>query len=243
MPYFSVRSVSRALSTLFALATIMALPAHAYKVSPLVMTLEPVGDKSKQDILITNTHDYPLTLEIAATERIVAENGSETETEATEDWIIFPPLAIVQPGKQQRIRVQYAGGAIDKSRAYRIAISQVAVDDGTGNLKVGFNYKFKAAAYVSPKDATFNIVTKSIKPSTGGYMVELENSGNRHAVLTTGSWVGTDSAGKSASIDMSVTGLKEKPLIAPGGKRSVFVPAQVIGDLNGLSSLTVTPER
>jgi len=207
------------------------------------MTMEPVGDGSKQDVIITNTHDYPLTLEITATERAVATDGSETETDASEDWIVFPPLAIVQPGKQQRVRLQYAGGAIKQSKAYRIIVAQVAVDDGAGDLKVGFNYQFKTAAYVAPKGAAFDIQTRSIEPTTGGYTVQLLNAGNRHAVLSTGSWMGKDGAGKEASIDMGVTTLKEAPLIAPGGKRTVFVPKQVLGELSELASLRITPER
>ena len=243
MQHSSLRAMSFALSAFFVLASLIAPPAHAYKVSPLIMTLEPVGDGSKQDILITNTHDFPLTLEISATERSVADDGSETETDASADWIIFPPLAIVEPGKQQRVRVQYAGGALEESKAYRIIISQVAVSDGSGDLKLGFNYKFKTAAYVSPKGATFDIQTKSIQPASGGYNVELQNTGNRHAVLTTGTWTANDSTGKSAAINMGATKLKEVPLIAPGGKRTVFVPQSILGELSGLSALTVSPER
>ena len=239
----SLRSFGGALIGLFALTSVFVLPAHAYKVSPLVMTLEPVGDGSKEDVLITNTHDYPLTLEVTATERSVAADGKETEVDASDDWIIFPPMAIVQPGEQQRVRVQYAGGVIDESKAYRIIVSQVAVNDGSGNLKVGFNYKFKAAAYVTPKDAKFDIQTQSIKPANGGYTVELLNTGNRHAVLSTGTWLAQDAMGKSSEIAMAMTKLKDDPLIAPGGKRIVFVPFELLGGLTGLSSLTVTPER
>ena len=239
----SLRSARHSFALLFVAALVFALPANAYKVSPMVMTMEPVGDSSKQDMLITNTHDYPLTLEITATERSVAEDGKETEKDASEDWIIFPPLAIVEPGKQQRIRLQYAGGAIKESKAYRIVVSQVTVDDGVGELKVGFNYHFKTAAYVAPKGSTFDIQTRSITPQPDGYVVELENTGNRHAVLSTGTWEATDRTGTNASIDMGATKLIDDPLIAPGGKRVVFVPNIILGDLSDLSGLTVTPER
>ncbi len=52
--------------------------------------------------------------------------------------------------------------------------------------------------------------------------VELQNARNRHAVLTTGIWMANDSIEKNAAINMSATKLKEEPLIAPGGKRTVF---------------------
>ena len=240
---FPTCSFARTLLAFSILTFGFVAPAHAYKVSPLVMTLEPTGDGSKEDVIITNTHDYPLTLEVTATERSVASDGRETEIDASDDWIIFPPLAIIEPGKQQRVRVQYAGGVLEQSKAYRIIVSQVAVDDGSGASKVGFNYKFKAAAYVTPKDARFEIETVSIKPASGGYTIELHNKGNRHAVLSTGTWEAKDSSGKSAPLAMAMTKLKDDPLIAPGGKRIVFVPSTLLGGLSDLSGLVVTPER
>lgn len=243
MKTLSARTAGLVASALFGAAILVTPPAYAYKVSPLVMTLEPIGDGAKQDLIITNTHDYPLTLEITATERSISTHGEEDETDASEDWIIFPPLAIVEPGKQQRVRLQYAGGALTESKAYRIIVGQVAVDDGSGNLNVSFNYKFKTAAYVAPKGAVFNIETDSITPADNGYTVELSNSGNRHAVLSSGTWTGTDNTGKSLEIDMTGTEVKQDPLIAPGGSRVVFVPTSVLGDLSGLSNLSVKPER
>lgn len=217
--------------------------ASAYRVKPLIVQLEPTGESAKADLLIENTHDYPLAVEFSASERIISDDGTETEMPKDGDFLIFPPQAVVPPGKTQRIQVRYLGDATTKSRAYRLHIEQADLDSEDTGKRVGFSVAFHPAVYVTPSGARFDVSVKSITPTDNGYEVLAHNSGNRHAVLTSGDWLAKDSSGKTALIDLKIAEIKKAPMIAPGQTRIIQLPAGALNGLSDLKELEISPTR
>ena len=220
-----------------------ALPAHAYKVAPLVMELEPTGQQSQTTVTVTNTHAYPLTLEFTPTKRHVAEDGTETETPADDDFLIFPPQAIVPPGKAQKLRVKYVGETPEMSEAYRLTVNQIPVKRKPTDPAVTLNFKFRTAIYVVPDDVSFDLKTESLRRDGDHYRVRISNSGSRHAVATSGDWLATSSTGKTKTYTGNELGIGELSLIAPNSEREFLLPAEILSELGDLKSIEARPVR
>lgn len=242
---FSYSATMRAVRFALGACLLCTFPfsASAYRVKPLIVQLEPTGESAKADVLIENTHDYPLALEFSASERIIADDGTEKEIPKDEDFLIFPPQAVVAPGKTQRIQIRYLGNTTTESRAYRLHIEQADIDIEETGKRVGFSVAFHPAIYVTPAGARFNISVKSITPTDQGYEVLAHNNGNRHAVLTTGDWLAKDSSGKTALIDLKIAEIKKAPMIAPGQTRIIQLPAGALNGLSDLKELEISPTR
>ena len=107
----------------------MPLPALAFRVEPMSAELASAGPQSKGEIRIENPHDHPITVELVSETRDFDANGKETRTPAEDDFLIFPPQTLVQPGKTQLIRYQYIGDPkISATKAYVINVRQLPID-------------------------------------------------------------------------------------------------------------------
>jgi len=80
--------------------------AYAQRVQPMVFELEPLGKGSTESIRLENNKQRPITVEMNASKIVLDEFGKETNIPADEDFLIYPPQTIVQPGKTQIIKVR-----------------------------------------------------------------------------------------------------------------------------------------
>jgi len=135
MNFLSLKN--RALHVLIGSAALLLLTAQdasAYKVSPLHHYLTLTGKGATSSMVITNSHDYPLTVEMTVERRELSGGKVTQDVPADDDFLIFPPQAIIQPGKKQRVQIRYVGDAVDVSELYRLIVVQVPVslaDDDT----------------------------------------------------------------------------------------------------------------
>ncbi len=218
---------------------------QAYEVSPLIMEMAPSGPDAVENIDIKNPHDYRLILEFSAIERTVGANGVESELSADDDFLIFPPQIIVDPHKSQRVQVRYIGQPLASSKAYRIIIDQVPVKQAEGQTRLDLAYKFRTAVYVIPEGAKFDIAVTHIEPDPdGGLLVNMENNGNRHAVLLSEPWSVIDTGGSTVKIDArEIPDVKKSPLISAGGQRTVSIPASLLKSIGDVQSVLIEPRR
>jgi fimbrial chaperone protein len=132
-----------------------ASPAAAFRVDPMSADLASSGPDAKAEIRIENPHDHPITIELVTEQRDFDANGKETRTPAEDDFLIFPPQTLVQPGKTQLVRYQYIGDPkIPATKAFVINVRQLPIDlkpDAASGMK--FLYNFGLARYVVPEGA------------------------------------------------------------------------------------------
>jgi len=217
-----------------------ATPAEAYQVAPLHHYLDLTGKGATSSLSITNTHDYPLTVELTVQERTFKDGQKQDDIAADDDFLIFPPQAIIAPGKTQRVQVRYVGDPLEASRVYRLVVAQVPVNVSSGEkAAIDIAYNFVSAVYVAPKTAKPDVKVGAIAPSAkGGYDVQIRNDGNYHALLPSFVWTASDGT-KTQVLDTSRVPLGDAPFIEPGGTRTVHVPATAMGDMGALSSLDI----
>ncbi len=165
---------------------LLAAAADAYRVTPLLIELTDQGRDRAGQIRVENTTDRPLTFEAFALDWSISETGERETSPAASPLLIFPPQAIVPPGETQVVRVEWVGGAVERSRDFIVMIEQLPVDftpdqeDGSG---VQFLFNFGAAVHVAPQGASADLNIASARQDGGVAVVRVENTGDRHSYL------------------------------------------------------------
>lgn len=195
--------------------------SYAQRVEPMVFELASSGKNSTTSLRIKNNKSSPLTLEVEPSRISLDEFGNETRTLAEDDFLIYPPQTIVQPGKTQVIKVRYIGDpTIDVSQAYRISVKQLPVDlDLNGASGVGLLLNFNTLANVTPAKAKAELSVSNIEQGDdGNWNITIKNSGNLFARLAQTSWAvsSTTDASKEKKINKEeVSNIIAKKLILP----------------------------
>jgi len=209
--------------------------ASAQTVRPMIYELETLGAKSSESLRIENPRQYPITVEVLANKLSMDELGNETETPADDDFLIYPPQAIIDPGNTQIIRVKYVGDpTIEKSQAYRITVAQLPVDlSGQESSGVGVVFKFKTLANVVPQDAVPNLAITEIiaaqdeETNEDRWLVTIDNSGSRFVRLSQTEWEvsSRDNSSPKQTIDKVRVGqMVDTNLVMPESTLKVSIP-------------------
>lgn len=201
--------------------------AHAFRVSPMVYDLSPSGAQASKTIRVQNTSEEKLPIEIYAEKRIIHEDGSESREPADDDFLIFPPQAILEPNGVQAIRVQYIGDpAIESSKGYVVTVAQIPVD--LNNLEssgVQFTFQFGTSVNIIPQGAKAKISVLSTTAKEGQIAINVKNIGKSYTRLSIGQWILSNNEGKKVTIEGNE--LKEaipQPLIQPNTTRNITLP-------------------
>ena len=218
--------------------------AAAYEVAPLHHYLELVGKNAMSSFAITNTHDYPLTVEMMIEKRIFKNSVHVEDVPADDDFLIFPPQAIIAPGKVQRVQVRYVGESMDESEFFRLIVRQVPVElDSAESNQVNLSYNFNSAVYVAPKGAKSKLVAGAITPSAGGsFDVVVTNEGQYHALLPSLVWTASNGSQKKV-LDSSSVPLGETNFVEPGGVRTINIPAEALDGMRSITALDFSPNK
>jgi fimbrial chaperone protein len=170
---------------------LISLPAHAFRLSPMVVDFSPSGKSATQTLMLDNPGKERVAVQIEVTKRKIDVDGKEDRTELTTDFAVFPEQVTLEPGQKRNIRVTWTG---DQTPAvelpFRLVASQlpVTLNRPTNRADVKVNLKFVlqyvASLYVVPNDAKSKIVVASTKPGKGNQAeVLLKNEGNSRRVL------------------------------------------------------------
>jgi len=202
--------------------------AHAQRVNPMAFELAPSGSDSTEILRVENTSQTKMTIELSAFKINIDKSGKETRIPADDDFLIFPPQAIIASGKVQNIRVKYIGDpAITQSSAYRVKVSQVPVDiTGEQQSAVGLVINFHTLATVSPKNAKVDLQVRSITESSNArWDMVVENTGNKMARLSRTKWDVSDGKTSKKLNAQKVSDMTDTNLIMPGAKMTLSIPA------------------
>lgn len=203
--------------------------AYAFRVEPMSYTLATTGSEARRTLRIRNNRTTPLAVEIEVQRRSMDNAGHLIHEPADEDFLIFPPQTLVQPGASQAVRVQYVGDPEPEvTRVYTIAVRQVPLqdpEDGTAAVEVVF--RFGTAAYVVPQGARADVRVETGIAATDAdrFDVTLHNAGTRHANLQDFDWLFVAPDGSEYALDPEILkAVLGNPMIYPEHRRRIELP-------------------
>lgn len=169
------RPIAMAITMLVAAVLVMAVAgaAWAMRVSPMVSELTTTGAGSAARIEVGNVGSAALPFETRITRMDIDADGNVTETDADEDFLVFPPQGLVPVNGRQVVRVQWIGDPnIETSHAYYLWVRQLpiatdptATPESGGAVSVQVLYTMKALIVVAPPGAEPKVEVVSVTPA------------------------------------------------------------------------------
>ena len=252
---FTVKRLLQLCAVLLASLGLLMAPAHAMRVSPMVIEMDSSGSGAVARIEVQNVNPGRLAFETRVYRLKFDNDGNITEEAADEDFLIFPPQGALSPGGRQVVRLQWVGQQeLPTSEAYYVAVEQLPVAlEPTGTETVGAQvqvlYNMRALVVVAPKGAKPDVEAKSasaaryqLPPAEGqtepvvveGVRIVLKNEGRRHAMMSNFGWKleGTDVDGNWLRVDLTPAELAQAVgtgYVPALGERSFDLPVTGFG--------------
>jgi P pilus assembly chaperone PapD len=219
-------------------------------VTPIHVEMVSAGSGAKNQVSVTNTGTTPLPVETAMEQLQLDENGNRTTSKAGNDFLVFPPQAIIPPGGTQVFRLQWVGEPVlAQSKSYIFSVSQVPVQFPKGQSKVQVVMSFGIIVNVGVPQTTpaLKVVGTGLVTDRAGKRratVTVENPSKTHALLPEGKLSVT---GNGWQQSLTQTEIREKigiGLVQPGKRRKFVLPVDVPAGVTTVqASLDYQPKR
>jgi P pilus assembly chaperone PapD len=224
--------------------------ALAMSVEPLVLDMESLGKGAGHSFKVGNDTALPLPVEISVSRLEIDENGELDYQPAEEEFLVFPPQAIIAEGTAQTFRLQWLGESdIAASRTYRVAVTQIPVKQPDNTSGIQISMSFGVIVNVAPLSGRSAITMSEVKPAKtkdGGPAIALnvKNTGNKHAYLRDAALslsAGTWSQKLTAYEVGQKVGLG---IVQPGKERRFLIPMDVPPGVSDITaSIDYQPEK
>jgi len=234
-----MRSAVLVIVTVFAVQLVTQSTSAAYQLEPISRVFSPSGAKATQSFEVVNSGDRRIAVMIsfAALER--NERYVETNHDAEDEFLAYPPQMILAPGTRQTVRVSWLGTPNPaRELAYRIIVTQVPLeqldhsarseDQPHGQMRVMLNYR--GTLFIRPPKAAPRIVLhgaeiETAADGTRGLAITLDNAGTavglvKDCALRLASTAGGPDIALSSA---ALAGLRNTRVLA-GGRRRYTVP-------------------
>jgi fimbrial chaperone protein len=231
----------------------------AYQLEPISRVFSPSGAKATQSFELVNSGDRRIAVMIsfAALER--SERYVETNRDAEDEFLAYPPQMILAPGTRQTVRVSWLGTPNPaRELTYRIIVTQVPLeqldhsvrkdDQPQGQMRVMLNYR--GTLFIRPAKAAPRIVLRDAEleiaaDGTRGLAITLDNAGTAVGLVKTCALRLASTAGGPA-IELSSAALAElrNTRVLAGGRRRYIVPWPAVlapGRVNVTGQCSVEP--
>lgn len=149
------------------------------------------GRLSQQKFVVTNQFKTPLDVEITPhlLEWIEGKYNAEKETD---DLMVLPDTAVLQPGETRTILIKYFGDPdVQSSKAYIIKFKQVSTNNSknVSGTNVNMAVNFETVLTLLPNKVSSGLQISSIvKEVDGKWLVTVDNVGNKHEWAAKYSW-------------------------------------------------------
>jgi len=231
-------------------AVLLVSPAAAMNVQPVVLDMSVAGASSKSSIQVINDSTKPLPVELVVQKLDLDEKGERLKKPAGDEFVLFPPQAIIPAGAAQVFRVQWVGEPeLRKSQSYILSVNQLPVKlrKEASGMQVVFNFEVVVNVAPAGGEALLKQIAAEIAKDDHGVRrpaITVENAGTMHAYLSeaslrieSGAW----HKSLSASELRQLIGLG---LVQPGVRRRFLVPVDVPQGVSQLSmSLDYKPKQ
>lgn len=202
-------------------ALCLSVSAAAIDVQPVVNVIDLPQDARGVSLAISNPRNVDLPVVFDIVEREIAVDGSETQTAADEEFVIFPAQAMLKPGQTQSVRVQYVGAQPTTSRSFTLFATEVAVSaEELATSGVQRILRIGASVHVAPAGTTPKPVLVSAEAEGTGTRVTIQNEGTRFLYMDNMSL----QFGNKIVEGYDLGNMAGRTLIPPGKSRSFVVP-------------------
>jgi fimbrial chaperone protein len=166
------------------------LTLQAMSVQPLIVDMKAGTRGNSGRIAVTNTFGRAVPVEVTVHPMAMAPTGEiSIGGPATRDFLVFPPTAVIQPGRTQAFRIQWLGNqTMETSANYIVSIAQVPVALDSGQSGIQLVYNFQIMANVAPaRGAPMLAITRAQArlndKGEARAIVSITNNGPAHAYL------------------------------------------------------------
>ena len=245
------------LSAIFAAAflstTLLAnsSPSAAMVVAPVHVEMTSAGSGGRAQVTVTNDSHYPLPVETSVEKMKLDENGGHTLSKAGNEFMVFPPQALIPAGGSQVFRVQWVGEPmLGESQSFILAITQIPLKMSDSKKGVQVVASLGVNINVAPPQATasLKLVGAEIATAKDGKRqptITVENPTKTHALLPQftirltgdGGWSRTMAVGElSSTIGIG--------LVQPGKRRRFTLPVDLPAGVSKVQvALDLKPKR
>jgi hypothetical protein len=211
-----MRTILKTMLAITAASTIAISSAPATTVQPIVIDLNAVGQGTSRTITVENTNAARLPVEIRVEALAFGDDGV-TVSGPSHDLAVFPAQAVIEPGRTQTFRVQWA----------------VTLPAGQSAIQVLYNFQVLVSVAPPRAQANLTVESASIGQDAAGNpapVVVVLNDSATHAYVSRGtlSLVERDASGRA--IFERTLGPSEIQqtigygLVGPGQRRSLVLP-------------------
>ena len=198
-------AISRAISSMLrhwvacialgAAIVVDAAAASAMGVTPVTLELEASGRRSSGQIVVSNTENRKLPVELNVSLLTLRPDGKVQRSTAADQFVIYPPQAAIGPSSNQTFRIQFIGDpGLLESEAFEISVDQIPVDlsnENTGGPTVQIVYSIGAVVVVAPVSGVASVSVEKTELFTDAKGIlhpraYFHNEGARHAFLDEG---------------------------------------------------------
>jgi fimbrial chaperone protein len=186
------------------LATALSSSAQVeatFQFSPMLANFSPSGQKANQSFVVKNTGKKATAIQIRMVKREMDLDGKEINTDADDDFILYPPQMLVKAGESQTVRVTWVGEASpSKELSYRIIAEQLPIDlpeitqtQGATTVSIKVLFQYMGSVYVVPPNVAPNVTLENavcqVETSKDGkkenkLQLVFANQGTAHALLS-----------------------------------------------------------
>lgn len=224
-----------------ALALVLGLvptAARAFELNPISREFTPAGSGSTQSYEVVNKDKDPIAINVTVVTRALDVVGVESNQAADDDFLVYPPQFILEPGARQTIRVTWLGDpAPQRELAYRLVVEQLPIErfkpvpKNKAPAKGAFQVltRYMGSLYIRPAQVQAKLAVESArierdaaKPAQLAVMVH--NRGTARAVLKDYT-VQVKGRGAEPAVSLSPSALELKSsVVLPDGKRKLVFP-------------------
>ncbi|CAJ0793674.1 fimbrial biogenesis chaperone [Ralstonia holmesii] len=178
------------LAALYLLGALLSASAHANVVISGTRVIYP-AEQREVSVKLTNEGDRPALMQAW----IDSGNANESPEESAAPFMLTPPLARVEPGKGQTLRLVYLKEPlpVDRESVFYLNVLDIPPSARPGDehnqLQVAFRTRIKiffrpSGLHGDPDSAAEQLTWKLIRESSGAYTLECQNTSPYHVSLT-----------------------------------------------------------
>jgi len=229
----------------------------AYQLVPISRVFTPTGSAATQSFEINNDGPDPIALTVSISTLERDEANVETNHDAGDDFLIYPPQIVLSPGKSQTLRVTWLGDPKPAhEQAYRLVVQQVPIEQlepkakpssgAAGHLRVMLSYRgtlFVRPPYAAPK---ITIEAGPVHRLDGDhtFAIVLVNQGTAAGLVESCEVTLQPEAGPAVVLPASALAVMKNHRVLAGGRRrySLAWPAMLPpGPVNASGQCRVAP--
>lgn len=207
--------------------------AAAMSVSPMSVEMAPSGPEARETLEVSNTGSQPLPVEVVFEKLEYLPDGTSGVITADDEVMIFPPQAMIAPGRAQTFRLQYAGDPAEaKAGVYFVTFKRMTLDETSPeqSVVIKLQLQFRVTIFLKSGAGEPDIQVVAAEGKTAnersGVELTLRNDGADLGYLSDADIHLSASEGSEAIDAYEVLRRAGHGVILPGRTRKIFLTTE-----------------